>query len=405
MGQNCSEFLPMCLESVKDADKIIFCDGGSVDNTIEIAKQYNTKIIKNKFIQEDKDMISKQRNFYLDYLKKNYKDYWCLVIDADEVVEDFSLFKNLVNKHKWDDTAMFSPRMRHFIKDLGHEDATQQVHNVHNRFFKITDDKFYPIAEHTILSSTKETKTYPLNNAVIWHLGHLTLWNVIRRYDGQRIRRGEGSHDLEFLNLWYRQHLFGKYPVKEINLLEIPDVILNHFGVIKDEIYFANHCNLNIGHFMSIKAWQEYFKPKNILDLGCGVGLYGYVARYVGIPYLGMDISKWIVKNNIYNLNLQYGDITKKQKFKDYDLVLVADILEHLEEKDLDKTLKHIKEYGKNFLFSIPYKGDPNLYQDPTHKIFQEKEWWMEQLSKHFSIQDVPKDWIFSHQFLIGRKR
>ncbi len=29
MGQDCEKYLPMCLESVKDADNIVYVDGGS----------------------------------------------------------------------------------------------------------------------------------------------------------------------------------------------------------------------------------------------------------------------------------------------------------------------------------------------------------------------------------------
>lgn len=28
MGQNCDKFIGMCLDSVKDADDIVYCDGG-----------------------------------------------------------------------------------------------------------------------------------------------------------------------------------------------------------------------------------------------------------------------------------------------------------------------------------------------------------------------------------------
>ena len=36
MGQNCEKFIGMCLESVKKADVIVYCDGGSIDNTLNI---------------------------------------------------------------------------------------------------------------------------------------------------------------------------------------------------------------------------------------------------------------------------------------------------------------------------------------------------------------------------------
>ena len=49
MGQNADRFLSMCFESLKNADKIIYIDGGSNDNSIKIAKYYGAEIIENKY--------------------------------------------------------------------------------------------------------------------------------------------------------------------------------------------------------------------------------------------------------------------------------------------------------------------------------------------------------------------
>ena len=128
MGQNCEKFIGMCLKSVIDADRIIFCDGGSKDDTIpylamngfclfsegkmfkgnkiirikdNITKKLpvneNFIIIQNEYNQDDKGMNGKQRNFYLKYVQEHYKNYWCLILDADEVVEDFSKIRNFID--------------------------------------------------------------------------------------------------------------------------------------------------------------------------------------------------------------------------------------------------------------------------------------------------------------------
>src|SRR3990167_7972753 len=116
MGQNCKKFLPMCLESVKDADAIVFCDGGSTDGTLkhlwdnefdfdkyselhDNLKRDNFKenriLINNDYNQEDKGANGKQRNFYLNYLKENYPDDWVLCLDVDESIEDLSKIKEV----------------------------------------------------------------------------------------------------------------------------------------------------------------------------------------------------------------------------------------------------------------------------------------------------------------------
>ncbi len=158
MGQNCGRFIGMCLESVKESDAIVYCDGGSKDKTLNIVGEYchgfemPDNIIQNEYNQKDKGMNGKQRQFYLDYLKKNYKDWWCLALDADEVVEDLQKIKDFINVlPKENHDVLFSIKMRHFIGNLGQEDATQPIHFVPNRLFKIRDNLEYPLCEHPVL--------------------------------------------------------------------------------------------------------------------------------------------------------------------------------------------------------------------------------------------------------------
>ena len=121
--------------------------------------------------------------------------------------------------------------------------------------------------------------------------------------------------------------------------------------------------------------------------------------------YLGLEKSKWAVENSYKDLDIRQQDITEGIAIPDnYDLVLVLDILEHLEEKDLNKVLKNISQLGKHFIFSIPFEGDSNLLADSTHKIFKSKDWWIEKLSEYFKVQQ-PKEWLFSNQILIGERK
>ena len=74
MGQNCEKFIGMCLESVKEADAIVYCDGGSEGEWWEKILELEDKtkpiidIIQNTYDQEDKQMNGKQRNRYLKFL-------------------------------------------------------------------------------------------------------------------------------------------------------------------------------------------------------------------------------------------------------------------------------------------------------------------------------------------------
>jgi len=66
-----------CLESVKWADEIIVVDSESKDRTVEIAREYSSKVITKKW-----EGFSTQKSFAL----KNTSNEWVLSIDADERV-------------------------------------------------------------------------------------------------------------------------------------------------------------------------------------------------------------------------------------------------------------------------------------------------------------------------------
>jgi 2-polyprenyl-3-methyl-5-hydroxy-6-metoxy-1,4-benzoquinol methylase len=428
MGQDCEETIEMCLNSVKDADFILYCDGGSKDKTFDIMKKIikENKLedkhicISNKFEKDKKGMNGIQRNIYLDELKKNYNGWFCLCLDSDEICDDLNQFREFINKFEDEKlNNLFSPRMRHLIGNLGNEDATQNIHYVLNRFFRISDDLYYPLEEHGFLKSTDVSKQQLiLHDALIWHLGYINeVHDVMRRYNGQSNRISEGSHTQEFLDNWKNVHLFGLYPTKKVNPLDLPKVILDYYKIDKDELYH-NRYQLELKHPIMVQQWKEYFKNYEVLDLGCGRGCYLYFWKWFlnDDAVKGIELSEWAVKN-AFCKGIINGDISDenilKNIYHDYtgtpliqwDLITAIDVLEHLDDKQLDKTLNNMAKYGKRFLFSIPFEGDPNLEADKTHKQFHTKDEWIKLIQSHgIIIKETPKEWLFANQILVGEK-
>ncbi len=398
MGPGKKEFLEMCLDSVKDADKILYWTS-STHVPVDIETFYNG------WDESDPATNGKCRQRYLEYLKTNYPNDWCLCIDEDELVEDLQRIKDFVNSNPLG--FVYSVKMRHFIGDLGHEDSTLPIHWVPHRLFKISEVDNYPEHSHPILESKDNTKTGNCAETTIWHLGYLPvtyLDYIVRRYN-QHVKDSV-VHSPKILNNWRVGHLFGYFPTKKINSVELPKQIYDRYELDKDELYFSGRGQLDASHFIMAKQWITQFKPKTVLDLGCGLGHYGYTLDMWGVGYQGLDISKWAVKNTEYHhLKIKQGDIRDPQDFKDFDLVLCVDVLEHLEEKDLDQVLANVKTYGKSFLFSIPFLGDPNLNLDPTHRIKKEKQWWINKLTNHFKIKEVPDYFLFKYQMLMGETK
>ncbi len=75
--KNEEALIDACLKSVSFADEIIIVDQGSTDKTIEIAKKFNAKVIKEESLD-----FSKRRNLGMEEAKGD----WVLYLDADERV-------------------------------------------------------------------------------------------------------------------------------------------------------------------------------------------------------------------------------------------------------------------------------------------------------------------------------
>lgn len=401
MGQDAQKFIGMSLESVKDADAIVYCDGGSKDDSIKIAQSLNAVIIQNSYDQEDPSMNGKQRNFYLDYVKKNYPDYFCLAIDADEVVEDLSKIKEFIQ----DGEGLYSVKMRHLVSDLAHEDSTVPNHFVLNRLFKVSDAKEYPLVEHPVLQPKDNMAIGATNCTTIWHLAYCpNMFEIKKRYESHLAK--SNMHTPEYLKSWYFAHLFGTYPKAQFNPVELPDVILNNFGIDKDELYFKDR-GLEHKHWLMVDQWKHFFNPNSVTDFGCGRGPYVYVWDKFDVTVKGIDISDWAInnsiceRNNIGKLNIIESSAATKR-----DLVTAIDLLEHISYDDLDSAINNlIESSNKNILLSIPFKGTHNCENDPTHIIKEDRDWWVEQfVSKGLKEVEVPEHFLFKEQLLIFSK-
>jgi len=402
MGPGKEHFAKMCLESVKDADEIFYWTSADdlidENQTIEFSDVEHISYY-NEWDESDKQTNGKCRNRYLKHLKENYPNDWCLVIDEDEVCEDLNKIKEFI---KTAEAGLYSPKMRHFIGDLGHEDATQKNHWVPNRLFKISEAKEYPLDSHTVLSGKQIGAT---DCTTIWHLGHLPVEYM--KYISKRYKEhtfNSTIHTPKFLTSWRDAHLFGNYPKSPVNPTEIPKVILNNFNIDFDELYFKGR-GLEVQNFIDAAHWKEFFKCQNAIELGCGLGPRVYAMNTIGIAACGIELSEYAVKHKMASKIIQ-KDVLDEPDCGNYDLAVAYDLLEHINYKDLSKALENLVHYSKKYiLVSIPFIGDPSLEADPTHIIKETREWWLKQfISRGLKEIEVPEYFLFKKQLLIFEK-
>lgn len=90
--------LDRLLKNIKHfSENIIVVDSFSTDNTEKVAKSYNTKFIKNKFIN-----FGKQWNFAISNVPKEIQ--WTMKLDADEFLSDelkLNIYKELNDRNSF----------------------------------------------------------------------------------------------------------------------------------------------------------------------------------------------------------------------------------------------------------------------------------------------------------------
>ena len=157
----------------------------------------------------------------------------------------------------------------------------------------------------------------------------------------------------------------------------------------------------------------ENIKDKeNVIDVGCG---YGAVARSIAknrpeSQILGVDIDKESIdlaksENSHENLYFQCCDAMKMQMSTDWDVVILSNILEHIEHRvkfivDLKSSIK-----PKKFLFRVPLferswemalrkELGVNYYSDDDHKIEHSiKEFCDEMTESGLEIKELKTKW------------
>ena len=111
-----------------------------------------------------------------------------------------------------------------------------------------------------------------------------------------------------------------------------------------------------------LKILQDIIKDKgikNILDIGCGDWEIMKNLSYEGLVYDGIDIVKSVIDNNkdyeSHNIRFYHKNILNED-IENYDLIIIKDVLQHLEDYDIIKIMDKLMEKGKYILCVNGYK-------------------------------------------------
>jgi ubiquinone/menaquinone biosynthesis C-methylase UbiE len=118
-------------------------------------------------------------------------------------------------------------------------------------------------------------------------------------------------------------------------------------------------------------------KLGNVLDAGCGSGVYSFSLSKKAERIESIDIDKDKIKylNEVIkynNINFSEGDICKlKFRDKEFDLIICSDVLEHVKCDNLAfSELSRVLKNGGTMLITVPYNSKKNYknYKNYGHE-------------------------------------
>ena len=152
------------------------------------------------------------------------------------------------------------------------------------------------------------------------------------------------------------------------------------------------------------------------LDVGCGIG---FAFEFLSGPQFnfhtfGVDISDQAVALAKQRLSNSFQNLEARLKtldgatfpFEDnyFSLVTSFDVLEHLDEVDIDETLREVARVlrpGGTFFGAVSCRpsGIDDQFGDNLHRTVKSAQWWIEKTAPHQGIWDGTRQ-----QFLIWKR-
>ena len=204
------------------------------------------------------------------------------------------------------------------------------------------------------------------------------------------------SKPFRIIPAFIRRNILFSLLLIESRILSPKETLKNLF-LLKDKLeMLINERALTYGEGEHPKhrlmKYHDYFisnisENSSVLDIGCG---YGAVARSIakkvkGVVVTGIDndknrLDQAILNNRLKNLNFIYGDVLKISGDKKYDVVLMSNVLEHVEKRvdflkkiinliDPKVILIRVPLFERSWEVAIRKELDVNYFSDSTHFI------------------------------------
>jgi predicted TPR repeat methyltransferase len=108
----------------------------------------------------------------------------------------------------------------------------------------------------------------------------------------------------------------------------------------------------------TIRAWllDNHRKFKRVLDIGAGVGTYALMGRFPDQHWTALEVFEPYV--DMFNLPGKYDEVivadVRDYAFADFNLIIAADMLEHMKKDEAKAVVAEIMKHSQEFLICIP---------------------------------------------------
>jgi glycosyltransferase involved in cell wall biosynthesis len=394
---NSGKYLARCLESTKDFVEIIICDGNSTDNTLEIAKQYGAKIIK----QYDSEVpnlpcVKDKANVRQKNMTAATYD-WYFFMDSDDVLssELISEIMDIVSQTEPKHLVYRMPT-RIFIdgKEIKYEAAypSYQARLVNKK----VDARFKGHVHERLIFDEKKYSVGTLKNFYNFHWSKERHDNYGRYLKQYALWETEIANFVDFKSFFYWGFIWRLKVIFGYLFYRLPKLYLLHgfkdsMGVKDELLTVLYHFRLLLGFFkkylfscfwsiflleivhgkdiyrvLSNKFLQNKEYWGKIIDLGGGQKASHY--RY-------LRLNKWRVVKTANISSNQQPDFVLDFEYdnwdvfgQNYDVAFAFNLLEHLQypEKFISRVHSILKT-GGSLVGVVPFlvnvHPDPHDYQ------------------------------------------
>lgn len=161
----------------------------------------------------------------------------------------------------------------------------------------------------------------------------------------------------------------------------------------------------------------EYYKPKSVIDWGCGIGSYLLAAKRCGVELLkGLDIGGDFAKKYTSEDVVGYiacGDITKKMVLDQFDVALCIEVAEHIEPTGSKQLVENVCSNVKNL---VVFTAAPEGQIGTGHINCKPKQYWIDLFLENDCVYSVSEtkivlklweeaEWYIKQNLMVFEKR